>query len=51
MLSAVVGVCVHLAFSHVPELNWLANALGMSLALLAMQLSQTTHPPGEGRPR
>jgi CBS-domain-containing membrane protein len=26
--------------------QWLANAVGMSLALLAMQLTQTTHPPG-----
>lgn len=29
--------------SRVP---WLANALGMSLALVAMQLTTTTHPPG-----
>jgi len=43
VVSAIVGVCVRLALDKV---QWLANALGMSLALLAMQLTQTTHPPG-----
>lgn len=43
MISAIVGVCVRLALDKV---QWLANAVGMSLALLAMQLTQTTHPPG-----
>lgn len=43
IVSAVVGVCVRLALNRV---QWLANAVGMSLALLAMQLTQTTHPPG-----
>jgi CBS-domain-containing membrane protein len=43
VVSAIVGVCVRLALDKV---QWLANAVGMSLALLAMQLTQTTHPPG-----
>lgn len=43
VISAVVGVCIRLALDKV---QWLANAVGMSLALLAMQLTQTTHPPG-----
>jgi CBS-domain-containing membrane protein len=43
VVSAIVGVCIRLALDKV---QWLANALGMSLALLAMQLTQTTHPPG-----
>lgn len=43
VVSAVVGVCVRLALDKV---QWLSNAVGMSLALLAMQLTQTTHPPG-----
>lgn len=43
VISAIVGVCIRLALDKV---QWLANAVGMSLALLAMQLTQTTHPPG-----
>jgi CBS-domain-containing membrane protein len=43
VVSAIVGVCVRLALDKV---QWLANAVGMSLSLLAMQLTQTTHPPG-----
>lgn len=43
MLSAIVGVLIRLALD---KLQWLANAVGMSLALVVMQLTQTTHPPG-----
>eukprot|EP00878_Enallax_costatus_P014978 GHUV01015682.1.p4 GENE.GHUV01015682.1~~GHUV01015682.1.p4 ORF type:complete len:127 (+),score=27.50 GHUV01015682.1:1763-2143(+) len=43
VISAIVGVCIRLALN---EIQWLANALGMSLALVAMQLTGTTHPPG-----
>lgn len=43
VISAVVGVCIRLALDKV---QWLANAVGMSLALLAMQLTGTVHPPG-----
>ncbi|KAI8467552.1 MAG: HPP family-domain-containing protein [Monoraphidium minutum] len=44
LLSSLIGVAVRLALSG--RVPWLANALGMSLALLAMQLTTTTHPPG-----
>ena len=43
-MSAIIGVLVRLACG---KIQWLANAVGMSLALLAMQLTSTTHPPGE----
>lgn len=43
ILSAVVGVCIRLALDKV---QWLANPLGMALALLVMQVTGTTHPPG-----
>jgi CBS domain-containing membrane protein len=47
VVSAVVGILVRLALaSRVP---WLANALGMSLALVAQQLLTMVHPPGAGR--
>ena len=42
VISAIVGVVVRLII-HVP---WVAEPVGMSLALLAMQLTSTTHPPG-----
>jgi CBS-domain-containing membrane protein len=44
VLSAVVGVCVRLAFNGAAPV--VCNALGMALALLLMQLTCTTHPPG-----
>lgn len=44
IISSVIGVCVRLALAH--HVPWLANALGMSIALVAMQLTTTTHPPG-----
>lgn len=44
VLSSIVGVAVRLALTH--HVPWLANALGMSLALVAMQLTTTVHPPG-----
>lgn len=43
VVSAIVGVCVRLALGRV---QWLANAVGMSLAVLAMMATRTTHPPG-----
>lgn len=44
MCSHVVCYAWWLCCAH--QVQWLANAVGMSLALLAMQLTQTTHPPG-----
>lgn len=43
VVSAAVGVCVRLALDRAPLL---APPLGMSLAMLAMMLTSTTHPPG-----
>lgn len=43
VLSAIVGCCVRLALR---EVLWLAAPMGMSLALVAMMLTRTTHPPG-----
>lgn len=45
VLSSIIGVLVRLALAQ--RVPWLANALGMSLALVAMQVTTTTHPPGE----
>ncbi len=41
MLSAVVGCIVRLFLGHI---EWLSGAVGMSLALLVMMLTKTTHP-------
>ncbi|GIL82435.1 hypothetical protein Vretimale_11882 [Volvox reticuliferus] len=46
VVSAIVGVLVRLAFMRAPHLVWLSAALGMSLALAAMQITRTVHPPG-----
>ena len=40
----MIGVAIRLALAH--RVAWLANALGMSLALLTMQLTTSTHPRG-----
>lgn len=44
-ISAVIGVCIRLAVGV--QYPYVTSALGMSLALVAMQLTATTHPPGE----
>jgi len=43
VLSAAVGVSV---FHIVGEANWLSAALAVSLAIVAMQVSRSLHPPG-----
>ena len=43
VLSAIVGCCMRLALGNV---LWLSAPLGMSLALVVMMLTRTTHPPG-----
>ena len=43
ILSAIVGCTVRLVLRDV---IWLSAALAMSLALLVMILTGTTHPPG-----
>ena len=42
MLSALVGITTRVAI----PLAWVAGPVGMSLSLVAMQLTATTHPPG-----
>lgn len=43
LISAVVGLLIRMGLGSV---LWLSAPLGMSLALLVMQLTSTTHPPG-----
>nr|CRH07176.1 putative transportor belongs to HPP family protein [Candidatus Magnetococcus massalia] len=43
LVSALVGVAVFQLVGGVP---WLAAALAVSLAIVAMQLTRTVHPPG-----
>lgn len=43
MLSALVGITTRVVIHQV----WIAGPVGMSLALVAMQLTATTHPPGD----
>jgi hypothetical protein len=43
ILSAIIGITVRVI---IPK-PWIAAPVGMSLALFAMQLTRTTHPPGE----
>ncbi|MCW8916251.1 MAG: HPP family protein [Magnetovibrio sp.] len=43
MISAAIGVTV---FQIVGEANWLSAALAVSLAVVAMQLTRSVHPPG-----
>jgi len=43
IISAIVGIITRIVLHDV---LWVATAVGMSLALLAMQLTRTTHPPG-----
>lgn len=43
VISAFIGVTMYTLFHSTP---WLASALAVSCAILAMQLTQTIHPPG-----
>ncbi len=43
VVSAIIGVCIHMLFPHT---LWLASALAVSLAIAAMHLTKTLHPPG-----
>ena len=47
LLSALVGCICRLVFKDV---IWLSAAVGMSLALLCMIITKTTHPPGKRIP-
>ena len=43
LVSAIVGVCVH---KLLPNQLWIASATSVSLAIVAMQITKTLHPPG-----
>ncbi|HVD97621.1 MAG TPA: HPP family protein [Cytophagaceae bacterium] len=43
LVSAVIGVTVHKLF---PDILWLSAALAVSLSIVAMQITKSTHPPG-----
>ena len=43
MISALVGVTIYYLL---PEPQWLASALAVSLSIVLMYLTRTTHPPG-----
>lgn len=43
LVSALAGVIIHLLL---PDQTALASALAVSIAIAAMQITQTTHPPG-----
>ncbi|KAJ5499468.1 hypothetical protein LT330_000342 [Penicillium expansum] len=50
-LSALVGICITKLFSLMPNeekfnsLRWLAASLSSSVAIVVMQITETTHPP------
>lgn len=50
-LSALVGICVTKLFSLIPSaskfesLRWLAASLSTAIAIVVMQVTDTTHPP------
>ncbi|KZV99014.1 hypothetical protein EXIGLDRAFT_726498 [Exidia glandulosa HHB12029] len=49
-LSALIGVCIHKLFALLPaaryeELRWLSASLSCAVALVAMAITGTTHPP------
>lgn len=43
VISGLVGVASYQLFGHIP---WVAAALGVSLAIVAMLVTKTVHPPG-----
>jgi CBS-domain-containing membrane protein len=43
VISALIGVTVYMC---VPDPVWLASGLSVSLAIAAMHVTKTTHPPG-----
>ncbi|KAG9317516.1 HPP family-domain-containing protein [Chiua virens] len=49
-IGALIGVCISKLFQLLPlerylEVQWLAGSLSVALALVAMQLTKTVHPP------
>lgn len=49
LLSATIGVTIHQLFDYMntgARLRWLEVSLALSLSLLAMQMTDSVHPPG-----
>ncbi|KAJ5822457.1 HPP family protein [Penicillium robsamsonii] len=50
-LSALVGICITKLFSLMPDeemfnsLRWIAASLSSAVAIVVMQITETTHPP------
>lgn len=49
-ISALIGTCVTKLFEFLPEtrfhqLRWLAASLSSAIAVVAMEITETTHPP------
>ena len=49
-IAALIGVCITKLFSllsneRFDELRWLAGSLSTATAIVAMQITETTHPP------
>ncbi|KAG9511514.1 HPP-domain-containing protein, partial [Aureobasidium melanogenum] len=49
-ISALIGTCITKLFEFLPEsrfqdLRWLAASLSSAIAVVAMQVTETTHPP------
>ncbi|KAJ7201509.1 HPP family protein [Mycena rebaudengoi] len=49
-ISALIGVCITKLFGLLPaerldQLRWLAGSLSAATAIVAMQITETTHPP------
>ncbi|KAH0396413.1 hypothetical protein KCU89_g9333, partial [Aureobasidium melanogenum] len=49
-ISALIGICVTKLFEFLPdsrfhELRWLAASLSSAIAVVAMEITETTHPP------
>jgi CBS-domain-containing membrane protein len=43
LVSAIIGILIH---KLLPDQLWLSSALAVSLAIVAMQMTKTLHPPG-----
>ncbi len=43
LISAIIGVSIQ---KSLPEMIWLSAPLAVSLSIIAMQITQTLHPPG-----
>jgi CBS domain-containing membrane protein len=45
LISALIGLLCRYLFLAIPDLQWLAGALAVSMSIVAMTISKTLHPP------